>query len=158
MHGFCSRSSCFSPPRTRAGRKRRRRSSARSVASTRSNSYCASRGTSRRSMIRNMPRSRRVSTRSAARWADGKKDCKRKLPPDRRETRISFGREDTILGIPLVVVALPRVDVPLGIAGVPVHVDDALSRTRRLPYHRPSRSLRAESDSGPRSPLMPDTN
>jgi len=36
-----------------------------------------------------------------------------------------FGREDAITRIPPVVVATPRVDVPLAVVGVPVHVDNA---------------------------------
>ena len=37
----------------------------------------------------------------------------------------SFGREHPVAGVPPVVVALPRVDVPLAVVGVPVHVHDA---------------------------------
>lgn len=55
-----------------------------------------------------------------ARSAVGAKACKQKLPPSKRKKQDSFGREDPIVGVPSVVVALPRVDVPL--VAVPVHV------------------------------------
>lgn len=72
---------------------------------------------------------------------DGKKDCKAKLPL-LREKEASFGRKDTITRIPLVVVALPRVHVPVAVAGVPVHVDDARSRIPIHLYHHRSNCLR----------------
>ena len=39
-----------------------------------------------------------------------------------RENFDSYGREHPITSVPPVVVALPRVDVPLTVVGVPVHV------------------------------------
>ena len=42
-----------------------------------------------------------------------------------REKQESFRREDAIARVPPVVVAVPRVDVPLAVVIVPVHVHDA---------------------------------
>lgn len=42
-----------------------------------------------------------------------------------RENFDNYGREHAIASVPPVVVALPRVDVPLAVVGVPVHVHDA---------------------------------
>ena len=50
------------------------------------------------------------------------------------ENFYSFGREHLIASVPPVVVALPRVDVPLAVVGVPIHVHDAGA----LSYQRPS--------------------
>ncbi len=55
---------------------------------------------------------------------DGAKDYRRKLPPDRRKKYDSFWRENPICVIPPVVVAIPRVHVPLTVVRVPVHVHD----------------------------------
>ncbi len=55
-----------------------------------------------------------------------------------REKADSFGREDPIALIPVVVVAVPRVDVPLAVEGVPVDADDAPSRIPAHQFHYPS--------------------
>ena len=57
-----------------------------------------------------------------------------------RETSwCSFGREDTVARVPPVVIAMPRVDVPLAVDTVPVHVHDTgalVSGTIRATTHR----------------------
>ena len=52
----------------------------------------------------------------------------------------SFGREHLIVSVPPVVVALPRVDFPLAVVGVPVHVH----HTGALSYPRSSKPLSVE--------------
>ena len=60
---------------------------------------------------------------------DGKKEWSQKLPRRVRGRNRGVSREDAIARIP-VVVELPRVDVPLPIVGVPVHVHDVTSDSR----------------------------
>jgi len=74
-------------------------------------------------------------------------------------TQDNCGREHLITGIPPVVATLPRVDVPLAVVGVPVRVHDTgVSRIQDLPYHHPLNALWIVFYSGPRSPLISDTN
>lgn len=78
-----------------------------------------------------------------------------------REKHGSFGREDAIARIPPVVAAVPRVNVPLAVVGVPVHVDDAgtlVSGPIRITITAVRVLYAAVSDAGPRSPPDPDTN
>ena len=60
------------------------------------------------------------------------------------ENFCSFGREHLIASVPPVVVALPGVDVPLAVVGVPVHVHDAGA----LSYPRSSMPLPFEYSIG----------
>lgn len=64
----------------------------------------------------------KVCMRPAGKSAVGIRDCKRKLPlGEQREKLISFGRENPIIIVPIVVAAVPRIDVPVTVVGVPVH-------------------------------------
>lgn len=74
----------------------------------------------------------------------GARAYKQKLPPHRRKKKDIFRREHPFAGIPLVVVAVPGVDVPLTVVGVPVDVHHASA----LSYPRPSVPLPIEYSPG----------
>lgn len=67
--------------------------------------------------------------------------------------------EEPVTSVPPVV-QLPRVDVPLGVALVPVDVDeeDRASRTSNHLYHHPLSTLQVESYVGHQSPPVLGTN
>lgn len=71
---------------------------------------------------------------------DGKKVYIQKLPHDKCGRIVGVARERTIVGIPVIVVLLPDIDVPLLVVGVPVHVDREPSDSlcmRSHPCHYP---------------------
>lgn len=65
-----------------------------------------------------------VSAKQESKSEDGIEDHKQKLPRERKEKASSFGRENPIVFVPVVVVAIPRVHVPLRVVGVPVDAHD----------------------------------
>lgn len=64
----------------------------------------------------------------------GRREYKQKLLPNKQKKIDIFGREHSIAGVPIVVVAVPRIDVPVLGVRVPVHVHDV----RSLSYSRSS--------------------